>query len=420
MKAWLLAAGCAAALCAGAAPAADLQKVKAVEARTPIAVNGRSGLLTAAMKKFRVKVDASKKAGVMQSGWLCNTESPILWNNQLVALANQAAVRALRREMNRAGYPAPPARDSAFEARPAVGADLDMAATLNQIDIRVCHYGSSEFAGGLWLEVRWEVFSPKRQKVVLDATTEGGHWDENPQKTSIAQMLERAFGAAAANLLADARFVEAMSDAGSGAAAPAAAARTRIRAGREPAGGVARNATLLRSAVATLDSGSGTGSGFFIGRGGYLLTNQHVVKDAKFLKVKLATGRELVGEVLLSQVRRDVALVKTESSGAEPLAIRDTEPNVGEDVYAIGSPYGEKFSGTLTRGVLSGHRTLDGLRFLQSDVAVLPGNSGGPLLDAGGRVIGIAVRALDAGRANLNLFIPIQEALDALGVDLDP
>ena len=138
------------------------------------------------------------------------------------------------------------------------------------------------------------------------------------------------------------------------------------------------------------------------------------------LKVKLATGRELVGEVLQTNARRDVALVKTESAGAEPLAIRATEPNIGEDVYAIGSPYGERFSGTLTRGVLSGHRTLDTLRFLQSDVAVLPGNSGGPLLDADGRVVGIAVRALDAGRANLNLFIPIQEALDVLAVDIVP
>jgi len=419
-KAWIAAAALAATLCAGAAPAAELQKVKTVEAKAPIPVTGRSGLLTAAMKKFRVRMDASKKAGIMQSGWLCNNESPVLWNNQLVTLANQAAVRALRREMNRAGYPAPAGKDSAFETRQATASDLDMAATLNQLDIRVCHYGSNEFAGGLWLEVRWEVFSPKRQKVVLDFATEGSHWDENPQKISLGQMLERAYGVAAANLLADPRFVEVMSDAQAEAAAPAAAPKMRLRAGREPAGGVAKNATPLRAAVVTIDSGRGTGSGFFIGREGYLITNQHVVQDARFLKVKLATGRELVGEVLQANARRDVALVKTESIGAEPLAVRAGEPNIGEDVYALGSPLGEKFSGTLTRGVLSGHRTLDTLRYLQSDVAILPGSSGGPLLDSAGRVVGITVRAVDSGRANLNLFIPIQEALEALAVDLEP
>lgn len=422
MKALILAAGCAAALLAGSAAPAELEKVKTAEARTAISVADRSGLLTAALKKFRVKMDPAKKAGTMQSGWLCGTSQPIAWNKQLVTAVTQPVARALRREMSRAGYPAPASKDSAFETRPAVGSDLDMAATLNQLDIRTCNHGDGEFAGGLWLQVRWEVFSPRLQKVVLDVTTEGSYWDENPKRISVVQMLDKAYGVAAGNLLADPRFVEAMSGARAEAAAPAAAqaARLRIKPGREPAGGLAKNATLLRSAVVTLDSGRGTGSGFFIGREGYLLTNQHVVRDARFLKVKLATGRELVGEVLQSDARRDVALVKTESTGAEPLAIRAGEPNIGEDVYAIGSPYGERFSGTLTRGVLSGHRTLDALRFLQSDVAVLPGNSGGPLLDADGRVVGIAVRALDAGRANLNLFIPIQEALDVLAVDIAP
>lgn len=418
MKALILAAGCAAALLAGSAARAELEKVKTVEARTAISVADRSGLLTAALKKFRVKVAPGKKAGTMQSGWLCSTSHPIAWNKQLVTAVTQPVARAFRREMSRAGYPAPASKDSAFETKPAVSADLDMAATLSQLDIRACNHGDGEFAGGLWLQVRWEVFSPKLQKVVLDVTTEGSYWDENPKKISIVQILDKAYGVAAGNLLAEPRFVEAMSGAQAGAAAPTV--RLRIRSGREPNGGMAKNATLLRSAVVTLDSGRGTGSGFFIGREGYLLTNQHVVRDAKFLKVKLATGRELVGEVLQTNTRRDVALVKTESAGAEPLAIRATEPNIGEDVYAIGSPYGERFSGTLTRGVLSGHRTLDTLRFLQSDVAVLPGNSGGPLLDADGRVVGIAVRALDAGRANLNLFIPIQEALDVLAVDIIP
>lgn len=420
MKALFLAAGCAAALLAGSAAPAELERVKTAETRAPISVANRSGLLTAAMKKFRVKMNAAKKAGIMQSGWLCGTVNPVVWSNQLVTVANQSVVRALRREMNQAGYPSPFGKDSAFEAKPTVSADLDMAATLNQIDIRACNTGEGEFAGGLWLQVRWEVFSPKRQKVVLDITTEGSHWDENPQKTTLVQMLDRAYGVAAANLLAEPRFVEVMSDAQAEAAAPAAVARTRIRAGREPEGGLSKNATMIRSAVATLDSGRGTGSGFFIGREGYLITNQHVVKDARFLKVKLATGRELVGEVLQVSALRDVALVKTENTGVEPLAIRATEPNIGEDVYAIGSPLGEKFSGTLTRGVLSGHRMLDALRFLQSDVAVLPGSSGGPLLDTNGRVVGIAVRAIDAGRANLNLFIPIQEALDVLALDVQP
>jgi serine protease Do len=165
-----------------------------------------------------------------------------------------------------------------------------------------------------------------------------------------------------------------------------------------------------------VDSGFGTGSGFFISADGRLLTNQHVVGDVKFVKIKLATNRELVGEVLKIDKARDIALIKTEPISIQPLSTRGSEANIGEDVFAIGSPMGDTFTGSLTRGVLSGYRTLNELRYLQSDVSILPGSSGGPLLDSTGNVIGITVRGLDAGRANLNLFVPIQEALSKFAI----
>ena len=117
MKALILAAGCAAVLLAGSAAPAELEKVKTAEARTAISVADRSGLLTAALKKFRVKMDPAKKAGTMQSGWLCGTSQPIAWNKQLVTAVTQPVARVLRREMSRAGYPAPASKDSAFETR---------------------------------------------------------------------------------------------------------------------------------------------------------------------------------------------------------------------------------------------------------------------------------------------------------------
>ena len=88
--------------------------------------------------------------------------------------------------------------------------------------------------------------------------------------------------------------------------------------------------------MVTIETAAGSGSGFYIDR--YLLTNQHVVGDSKFVKVRTATGRELPGEVLRVDARRDVALLKTESTPFDPLAIRTGETHVGEDVYAVGSP----------------------------------------------------------------------------------
>ena len=145
----------------------------------------------------------------------------------------------------------------------------------------------------------------------------------------------------------------------------------------------------------------------------HLLTNQHVVGDAKFVKVRLAAGRELLGEVLRSASLRDVALVKTDSVALAPLEMAVGEPRAGDDIYVFGSPLGDAYSSSVTRGIVSGMREVDRQRWVQSDVRVLPGSSGGPLVAGSGAVIGIAAR----GIAGLNLFIPIAEALSALQIE---
>jgi S1-C subfamily serine protease len=185
-------------------------------------------------------------------------------------------------------------------------------------------------------------------------------------------------------------------------------------------GGVKNNNLLLSAAVVTLETTNGTGSGFYITRDGYLLTNRHVVGDAKFVKVRTATGRELPGEVVSEDAHRDVALIKTQKVPFDPLSLALTDPGVGSEVFAIGSPLGEQFNGTFTRGVLSGYREINKNRYLQSDVSVLPGNSGGPLIDGSGSVVGITVAKLYAPGGNLNFFIPIAEALASLSIEIKP
>jgi S1-C subfamily serine protease len=179
-------------------------------------------------------------------------------------------------------------------------------------------------------------------------------------------------------------------------------------------GGVGRAAQAWREAVVTVESGVGSGSAFFVSQEGYLLTNAHVVGDAKFVRIKLAGGRSTVGEVLRLDKPRDVALLRTDPLSASVLAVRAQGASVGEEVYAIGSPFGEELSGTVTRGVLSARRIIEGVAYLQSDVAVNPGSSGGPLVDANGQVIGITQISTKA--QGLNLFIPIDDVLEKLAL----
>lgn len=158
----------------------------------------------------------------------------------------------------------------------------------------------------------------------------------------------------------------------------------------------------------------GVGSGFFISEDGYLLTNHHVVADATDIFVTLTDGREFKAKVIGSDERTDVALLRVEAKGMAFLTIGDPKTlKKGQWVLAIGSPFG--LESTVTSGIISalGRDTGDYLPFIQTDVAVNPGNSGGPLLNLKGEVVGINAQIVSrsGGSMGISLAIPINEAM---------
>jgi S1-C subfamily serine protease/AAA+ superfamily predicted ATPase len=186
----------------------------------------------------------------------------------------------------------------------------------------------------------------------------------------------------------------------------------------------------LQTAVVTIKLENSHGSGFFISKDGYLLTNHHVVTDKKFVTIKLTTGRQIPGEVLRSHKARDIALVKVNESAMEALPIQLNLPDVAAEVYAVGTPKDEKWSTTITKGIVSGYRTDDDLfgtgnndlKLLQSDAAIHGGSSGGALVDRFGNVVAVSVGGIvitaDKTGSSLNFFIPIADALKYLAVEL--
>jgi serine protease Do len=160
----------------------------------------------------------------------------------------------------------------------------------------------------------------------------------------------------------------------------------------------------------------GTGSGFIVSADGYILTNAHVVANAADVTVKLSDRRELKAKVIGADRRTDVALIKVEATGlptvkfGNPQALRP-----GEWVVAIGSPFGLESS--VTAGVVSatGRALPDSsyVPFIQTDVAVNPGNSGGPLFNMAGEVIGINSQIFShtGGYQGVSFAIPIDVAL---------
>jgi serine protease Do len=159
----------------------------------------------------------------------------------------------------------------------------------------------------------------------------------------------------------------------------------------------------------------GLGSGFIVDADGTILTNAHVVDNAQEVEVKLTDGREFKAKVLGVDHRSDVAVIKIDARNLPIVKLGDPAvAKVGEPVLAIGSPYG--FQNTATAGIISAKsRTLSGdsyVPFIQTDVAVNPGNSGGPLFNARGEVIGInsQIYSRTGGYQGLSFAIPITVA----------
>ncbi|MEF8834426.1 MAG: DegQ family serine endoprotease [Halofilum sp. (in: g-proteobacteria)] len=162
---------------------------------------------------------------------------------------------------------------------------------------------------------------------------------------------------------------------------------------------------------------SSLGSGFIISSDGYVLTNGHVVAEADEIVVRLHDRRQFEAELVGTDKRSDVALLKIDAEGLPTVSTGDPEElRVGEWVLAIGSPFG--FDHSVTAGIVSAKgRSLPNdnyVPFIQTDVAINPGNSGGPLFNLDGEVVGVNAQIFSrtGGFMGLSFAIPIDVAID--------
>jgi S1-C subfamily serine protease len=305
-------------------------------------------------------------------------------------------------------------------------ADLQVGALVTSLSARFCrdqtlkesfsdsrHY---EVKGEASMAIEWQVYSTSQAKVIARIPTAGSYRIEKAVDSGNLVLLHRAFAANVQALAASPAFREAVSG-----AAPVSTAAATERSGIAFAAaqpGVVRPIKEAAASVATVFAGGAMGSAFLISTDGYLLTNQHVVGDAAQVRLRWADKSESVGRVIRSDRRRDVALIQADPKGRTPLVLRPSPADLGEMVFAVGTPLERDFENTVTKGVVSASRLLDGQAFVQSDVAVDHGNSGGPLLDEKGRVVAITDwgYAPDGVSHNLNFFIPIDDALKALAL----
>jgi S1-C subfamily serine protease len=161
----------------------------------------------------------------------------------------------------------------------------------------------------------------------------------------------------------------------------------------------------------------GQGSGFIIDKEGHVLTNYHVIADARQVEVTLHNRKKYRATVVGTDRSHDLAIIQIKGTGLVPMVLGDSRNlQVGQKVYAIGNPFG--LAGTMTRGIISSIRPVqepDGMQIdeaIQTDAAINPGNSGGPLLNWHGEVIGInTLIASNVGQsAGIGFAIPVNTA----------
>ena len=162
----------------------------------------------------------------------------------------------------------------------------------------------------------------------------------------------------------------------------------------------------------------GQGSGFVIDKEGHILTNYHVVANARQVEVTFSNRKKYKAQVIGMDQSHDLAVIKINATNVVPAVLGDSKGLVvGQKVFAIGNPFG--LSGTMTRGIISSMRSIRGPdgtpidEAIQTDAAINPGNSGGPLLNSRGEVIGINTMIATGGAnqsAGVGFAIPINAA----------
>jgi len=321
------------------------------------------------------------------------------------------------------------AADKTFALQESASNDLSLAAVVT--DIRLSHCGSrsapdlrSFTQNSTYLKIDWTVFDNLARRVVFKTTTEGldDSFKKSPRFNGAAISASLAFRQATENLLAEREFVDLLlasptldvgyMDDGVGIK------DLEIVYGNSKAKFISKTGEIEKASV-TIRTAGGHGSGFVISAPGYVLTNHHVVARNREVIVIMG-GKEQRAVVVRSNPGRDVALLKLEQRfDAEPMHIEAYDVILGEEIYVVGTPLDERLNFSISRGIISARRVLDERSYYQTDAAVNPGNSGGPVFNAAGNVIGITVAGLftkDGGSRNINYVIPIVDALAALNI----
>ena len=353
---------------------------------------------------------------IWRLAWICNGPGTLFrWNSEMNDFSDPEFERIFREELSQASFKVSGDPTNLFE-RDTKASDLQVGVMITDMKLSICPLATG-YSGFGTLDAEWQIYSTSAGRLVGRISTRGGVQAPKTKESDemLAQLLKLSFAENVRQLAANPEFRRIVLNPAASPQAPAAPPGP-LRAAF-PAPGKPVPLKDAASGAVVVFAGAGSGSGVLISPDGYILTNHHVTGDSGRVRVRWADGTDALGEVVRADRRRDVALIKVAAPKGRPLAIRRTPVELGETVFAIGTPLDPSLQNTVTKGVVSALRMVEGQSFIQSDTPVTHGNSGGPLLDEAGAVVGLTDLGLDpAAGSTINFFIPINDALKVLAL----
>jgi S1-C subfamily serine protease len=374
-------------------------------------------------QKIVIKLKRGEHIGAWKAGFLCVPNGDLNWKGGKLNIDSDEFTETFKEELEKYSFKTVGDTNALFEDPSTWKSEILVAGLVKELKANICYpmagFGNfNNSKGEAFLKVDWQIYSKLDRSVVHTVSTEGSFTSTSASDNGGDTVVLNAFSQAARNLLADSKFREVVSRGGQ------SVKETEIKKGDYSSISIKKSKPMgnspkeWSSAVVTVFAGGGHGSGFVISDN-LILTNHHVAGNANSATVKLENGIEIIGKVIASNSARDVALIKVDASMPKYFKTKKELPAVGSEVYAVGSPLDESFSSTMSKGIVSAIREENKLKFIQSDVNIRPGNSGGPMVNKDGEVIGIAVSAfvVNGQGQGLNFFIPIADALKTLKIE---
>jgi len=386
---------------------------------------------TLGLGKVLIKLPRGQVYGDLRVGPLCLPHSQLIWGSGSRPPKSEEFSSIFYEELRRYNYNVKGDPNDLFaESSPAT--EITVGGLITDVHVDACfpwagYGGLRKGTANATISVEWQVKSNYLKKVLLKSTATG-EAEFKFENGNPNEALFLAFSSAVQGLLADPKFHQLLLEPEKGDASSAA---SDASAQAPPAADVKVSANPkqtysleeVKKRVVVLQMGGMHGSGVLLGDDGYILTNDHVVKGLKRMKVIFENGTWTEGTVIRSEPVQDVGLVKIENSPVKGLAVRPERVSTGTEVYAVGAPLDVNLHGTVTKGIVSGYRDdkKDGSHWLQSDATINHGNSGGPLVDGQGRVVGLCSwKRLEPGvtsNTGLNFFVPIAEGMRLVGME---